>query len=116
MKRGFQPCGQCPDPRYPSGTLFQKSVLDIAEPDSPLFVEFELSASPFGLVPKAASDPSSPLLVSRPPALGSPRSRDVHALDFSCALISDQKFPTRAQLSIDEFVERDSPVRNIGLG
>jgi len=46
-KRGFQPCGECPDARYPSGMLFQKSVLEITEPASPLFTEFDLPASPF---------------------------------------------------------------------
>jgi GNAT superfamily N-acetyltransferase len=46
-KRGFKSCGECPDSRYPSGMLFQKNVLDIVEPESPLFAEFELPASPF---------------------------------------------------------------------
>ena len=26
QKLGFEPCGKCPDPRYPSGALFQKPV------------------------------------------------------------------------------------------
>jgi GNAT superfamily N-acetyltransferase len=43
-KRGFTSCGVCPDRRYPSGMLFQKNVLDIAEPERPLFAELELPA------------------------------------------------------------------------
>lgn len=39
IKRGFEPCGICPDPEYPSGVLFQKLVSRIAEPTSPLFEE-----------------------------------------------------------------------------
>ena len=39
MKRGFEPCGTCPDPSYPSGKLFQKPVAEISEPSSPLFKE-----------------------------------------------------------------------------
>lgn len=45
-KRGFRFCGECPDRKYPSGMLFQKSVLDIVEPESPLFAELELPAGP----------------------------------------------------------------------
>lgn len=37
--RGFQPCGRCPDPDYPSGVLFQKPVSAIKEPDRPKFTE-----------------------------------------------------------------------------
>jgi GNAT superfamily N-acetyltransferase len=39
MKRGFEPCGICPDLNYPSGALFQKPVSEIAVPASPLFRE-----------------------------------------------------------------------------
>jgi GNAT superfamily N-acetyltransferase len=39
MKRGFRPCGFCPDPTYPSGALFQKPVALIEANDSPLFTE-----------------------------------------------------------------------------
>jgi GNAT superfamily N-acetyltransferase len=37
--RGFLPCGSCADPGYPSGALFQKPVIDIAEPTFPRFAE-----------------------------------------------------------------------------
>ena len=49
-KRGFASCGKCPDPKYPSGMLFQKNVLSIIEPASPLFEELEVSRSPFAAV------------------------------------------------------------------
>lgn len=39
MKRGFQPCGFCADPDYPSGALFQKPVSKMAVPSFPQFVE-----------------------------------------------------------------------------
>ena len=29
QKIGFEPCGTCPDPSYPSGALFQKPVSNI---------------------------------------------------------------------------------------
>lgn len=45
MKRGFEPCGACPDPGYPSGALFQKRVSDIVVPVSPLFTEGDASSS-----------------------------------------------------------------------
>jgi GNAT superfamily N-acetyltransferase len=60
-KRGFEFCGECPDRRYPSGMLFQKSVLDISEPESPLFAEFEVPVSPFAVSGLAASGPSAPI-------------------------------------------------------
>jgi len=51
MKRGFEPCGICPDPCYPSGALLQKPVSEIAAPASPLFTELEaepyVSAEPW---------------------------------------------------------------------
>ena len=37
VKRGFERCGTCRDPCYPSGALFQKPVSKIAEPAAPLF-------------------------------------------------------------------------------
>jgi hypothetical protein len=37
--RGFEPCGECADPRYPSGALFQKLVATITEPSFPRFPE-----------------------------------------------------------------------------
>jgi GNAT superfamily N-acetyltransferase len=46
-KRGFKFCGKCPDRTYPSGMLFQKDIVNIAEPGSPLFAEFEPAPSPF---------------------------------------------------------------------
>jgi hypothetical protein len=39
VKRGFLSCGECPDRRYPSGALFQKSVAPIAESGFPWFAE-----------------------------------------------------------------------------
>jgi GNAT superfamily N-acetyltransferase len=40
LKRGFEPCGFCADPDYPSGALFQKPVSAITKPSVPLFIEF----------------------------------------------------------------------------
>lgn len=48
MKRGFEPCGTCPDLGYPSGMLFQKPVSGIVVPISPLFRESEADPDPFG--------------------------------------------------------------------
>ena len=31
LKRGFEPCGTCADPAYPSGALFQKSISGIGQ-------------------------------------------------------------------------------------
>lgn len=46
-KRGFEPCGFCADPDYPSGALFQKRVSRIGELSIPLFsgtsCDFELA-------------------------------------------------------------------------
>jgi GNAT superfamily N-acetyltransferase len=39
IKRGFGPCGFCPDPTYPSGALFQKRAALIEAADAPLFTE-----------------------------------------------------------------------------
>lgn len=47
MNKGFDPCGIAPDPEYPSGKLFQKSVSDIPELFSPLFTELEPDPDPF---------------------------------------------------------------------
>ena len=47
VKRGFVPCGTCPDPSYPSGRLFQKPVSEISEPIGPLFSESEAPPDPF---------------------------------------------------------------------
>jgi len=46
--RGFEPCGVAPDPRYPSGKLFQKPVSEIFEPVCPLFTRPEPAVSLFG--------------------------------------------------------------------
>jgi GNAT superfamily N-acetyltransferase len=35
QSQGFEPCGRCPDPRYPSGALFQKPVAGIQAISSP---------------------------------------------------------------------------------
>lgn len=40
LKSGFEPCGYCTDPAYPSGALFQKPVSAITTPSAPQFVEF----------------------------------------------------------------------------
>lgn len=37
--RGFEPCGYCADPSYPSGALFQKPVSSITRPGVPRFLE-----------------------------------------------------------------------------
>jgi GNAT superfamily N-acetyltransferase len=39
LRQGFQACGICADPCYPSGALFQKPVAAIAAPQLPLFTE-----------------------------------------------------------------------------
>ena len=49
MNKGFDPCGIAPDPDYPSRMLFQKSVLKISEPVSPLFTESKAPQDPFGV-------------------------------------------------------------------
>ncbi len=41
IKRGFEHCGTCPDPSYPSGVLLQKAVSDIPDEINPPFVESE---------------------------------------------------------------------------
>ncbi len=48
MNKGFEPCGIAPDTDYPSRMLFQKSVLKISEPISPLFTEPKAALDPFG--------------------------------------------------------------------
>lgn len=39
MSKGFEPCGKCADPDYPSGALFQKPVAGIRGPGFPDFTE-----------------------------------------------------------------------------
>jgi GNAT superfamily N-acetyltransferase len=56
MKRGFKPCGTCPDPSYPSGKLFQKPVSKVAVPASPLFEEHEQVPDVFATAAVAQSD------------------------------------------------------------
>jgi GNAT superfamily N-acetyltransferase len=43
QERGFEPCGTCADPSYPSGALFQKPVSAIVEPSFPWFTEISAS-------------------------------------------------------------------------
>ena len=38
-RKGFQPCGFCADPDYPSSALFQKPVATISTPSAPMFLE-----------------------------------------------------------------------------
>jgi len=38
LNRGFEPCGLCADPSYPSGALFQKPVSAIKKPSVPQFM------------------------------------------------------------------------------
>jgi GNAT superfamily N-acetyltransferase len=47
QKRGFEPCGWCADPSYPSGALFQKPVSSITKPSMPQFWE-EVGVTPTG--------------------------------------------------------------------
>lgn len=47
MKRKFAHCGDCPDPDYPSGKLFQKPVSEISAPASPLFEEADEAPATF---------------------------------------------------------------------
>lgn len=51
IKRGFRPCGFCPDPGYPSGALFQKPVAMIGANDAPLFTEAPTCVSQAEAVP-----------------------------------------------------------------
>jgi GNAT superfamily N-acetyltransferase len=44
MRRGFEPCGHCADPAYPSGALFQKRVAERTELDTPLFTSHDDAA------------------------------------------------------------------------
>jgi GNAT superfamily N-acetyltransferase len=37
---GFEPCGECPDPAYPSGKLFQKQTDWLGPRDSPLLSDY----------------------------------------------------------------------------
>jgi GNAT superfamily N-acetyltransferase len=39
QRQGFEPCGRCDDPGYPSGALFQKAVAAITPPLQPKFAE-----------------------------------------------------------------------------
>ena len=70
MKRGFRPCGMCPDPSYPSGQLFQKSVSEISEPRRPQFEDpesdLELSAAVNYRRPNRAMSHAAPAPGIRP--------------------------------------------------
>lgn len=46
-KRGFESCGECPNRKYPSGMLFQKEIVNVSVPESPLFAEYQVPANPF---------------------------------------------------------------------
>jgi len=52
LETGFEPCGFCPDPDYPSGALFQKPIAGIVSPAAPQFTE-----SPGQPALRAAGDP-----------------------------------------------------------
>jgi hypothetical protein len=39
VSKGFRPCGECGDPEYPSGALFEKPVAGIRVPGYPKFTE-----------------------------------------------------------------------------
>ena len=39
LRTGFERCGQCADPDYPSGALFQKSISKIRPAASPVFAD-----------------------------------------------------------------------------
>jgi GNAT superfamily N-acetyltransferase len=43
QRRGFEPAGYCADPKYPSGALFEKEILRIAEDFQPQFRDTDLS-------------------------------------------------------------------------
>jgi ribosomal protein S18 acetylase RimI-like enzyme len=45
MKTGFERCGQCPDPCYPAGALFQKPVPAMGELGTLQFAEDDLSVA-----------------------------------------------------------------------
>jgi GNAT superfamily N-acetyltransferase len=49
LKRGFEPCGYCADPDYPSGALFQKPVSNIGAFTIP---QFSGSFAEFDFLPK----------------------------------------------------------------
>jgi GNAT superfamily N-acetyltransferase len=53
MSNGFERCGTCADPNYPSGALFQKPVAGIRVPDTPNLT----GSSP---VPQFTKPPASP--------------------------------------------------------
>jgi hypothetical protein len=46
MDTGFEPCGECSDPTYPSGALFQKPISVISKPIYPLFTELSPVVKP----------------------------------------------------------------------
>lgn len=93
-KRGFQPCGMAPDPKYPSGMLFQKPVSAISWPTWPLFIEPELGVSLFGqgtAGPATYRSRTAPRLVrwrERIAGLGY-RPRPLRISDTSGDLVSD---------------------------
>ena len=53
LDHGFLPCGKCADLRYPSGVLFQRPVLPIAESSFPRFVENLPTPIPASAAPRS---------------------------------------------------------------
>jgi GNAT superfamily N-acetyltransferase len=57
VKRGFEPCGACADPAYPSGVLFQKRVSKTRKLSIPQFRGFSAEFDMVGLtVPRDLAD------------------------------------------------------------
>jgi hypothetical protein len=57
MNKGFEPCGQCADPDYPSGALFEKPATGIVVPKFPQFTETSVGSQftePFANVEETA--------------------------------------------------------------
>jgi GNAT superfamily N-acetyltransferase len=62
--KGFKPCGNCADPEYPSGALFQKPVAGITVPALPKFTE--TSVEPQVTVPFVNMEETTKLLTLVP--------------------------------------------------
>jgi hypothetical protein len=56
-KRGFEPCGYCADPAYPSGALFQKRVTELTKLDTRLFTSHDDAAPGEAESASLGSDP-----------------------------------------------------------
>ena len=94
MNKGFEPCGKAPDPKYPSRMLFQKPVLKISEPVSPLFTEAKAAADPF-----AVDDPSPTQLHLGP--YQPPGGTDASLASYSIRDVTGQLVLSRAGGPID---------------